>query len=69
MPFAKKMAAAAQAESEKSKKAGYRKAKKYKQELESQIQSRAHLYEKFGRQIRRKQTNMDDREREIKLDR
>ena len=41
------------------------KRKKYKQELESQIQSRAHLYEKVGRQIRRKQTNMDDREREI----
>ena len=38
---------------------------KYKQELEAQIQGRSHLYEKVGRQIRRKQTNMDDREREI----
>ena len=38
---------------------------RYKQELEAQIQGRAHLYEKVGRQIRRKQTNMDSREREI----
>ena len=62
---AKKMTAAAQAEEEKNKMRVMEKRRKYKQELESQIQSRAHLYEKVGRQIRRKQTNMDDREREI----
>ena len=62
---AKKMSAAAQAEEEKRKKLVMEKRIRYKEELESQIQSRAHLYEKVGRQIRRKQTNMDNREREI----
>ena len=62
---AKKMTAEAQAKSEEEKQREMAKRRKYKQELESQIQGRSHLYEKVGRQIRRKQTNMDDREREF----
>eukprot|EP00943_MAST-04B_sp_MAST-4B-sp1_P000074 g74.t1 len=62
---AKKMTADAQAEEEKRKRAIAEKRNKYKKELQSQIQARSHLYEKVGRQIRRKQTNMDDREREF----
>ena len=59
------MVAKAQAEEAARKQAVLDKRRKYKEELESQIQGRAHLYEKVGRQIRRKQTNMDPREKEF----
>ena len=61
----KQLVAKAQAEEAARKQAVLDKRRKYKEELESQIQGRAHLYEKVGRQIRRKQTNMDPREKEF----
>lgn len=61
----KKLAAEAAKEEVARKQKELDKRARYKRELESQIQGRAHLYEKVGRQIRRKQTNMDSREWEI----